>query len=117
MIKKIERFIRRYTKWIKLYASVEADIVFNWRGTEYAIEVETGKKLRRSNPRIENKVRNLNQKYPSHWFFVVTNWKHKRIYQKYGPTYVRKEIPKLLKEQLFVVGSKSCVGKSKSVKF
>jgi len=117
VIKQIEKFIRRHTKWIKLYASVEADIIFSWRGTEYAIEVETGKKLRRSNPRIENKVRNLNQKYPSHWFFVVTNWKHKRVYQKYGPTYVRKEVPQLLKNKLFAVGSKFCVGEPKSAKF
>jgi len=117
VIKQIDKFIRKYTKWVKLYVSVDADIVFTWNGIEYAIEIETGKKLRRSNPRIENKVRNLNKKYSSRWFFVVTNWEHKRIYKKYGPTYVRKEVPPLLKSKLFDVGSEIGNRRLKTPKF
>src|SRR3989344_2175059 len=77
VVKVIEKFIKKYTKNVKLYVSVHPDIIFEWGGRKIAIEVETGKKLRRYNPWLENKVRLLADYY-FNWFFVVTSWKKKR---------------------------------------
>ena len=107
VVKAIEEYIRKeLTPLIELYETRDADIVCEYyEGEKLAIEIETGKKLRKNNPRIEKKVKFLNKKYGKNWFFVVTDWKNKRIYKKYGRTYVRKEVPKVLKNQYFYLGS------------
>src|SRR3989344_8672609 len=104
VVKIIEKFIKKYTKKVKLYVSVHPDIIFEWAGRKIAIEVETGKKLRRYNPWLENKKDNLFNYY-FNWFFVVTSWKKKRTYLLYGPTFVRTQVVKVLKEKVFDVGS------------
>ncbi|MBU0470573.1 MAG: ATP-binding protein [Nanoarchaeota archaeon] len=117
VIKIIEEYIRKYTEKIELLVSSNADIIFEYDNKKVAIEVETGAKLRKNNPRIENKVKLLNKNYGKDWFFVVTDWNVKEKYQKYGETFVRKEIPAILKKRYFSLGSNSAVRDSDSAKF
>src|SRR3989344_2721118 len=107
VVKLIEEYIQRYTSDVVLFETSEADIVFESQGKKVAIEVETGVKLRKENPRVEMKVDLLNKKYGSDWFIVVTDWSFKEKYQKYGKTYVRKEVTAILKKNYFSQGSNS----------
>lgn len=105
--KMIEEYLRRYTDKVELFETKEPDIVFEANEKKVAVEVETGLKLRKNNPRIEEKVILLNKKFNDDWFFVVVDWKDKEKYLKYGNTYVRKEVPAILKKQYFSQGSNS----------
>ena len=51
--------------------------------------------------RLLEKVKTLNQDYGKNWFFVVTEWKDKEKYAQYGETFVRKEVPAILKKRYF----------------
>ncbi len=107
LVKMIENYIRNYTDKVELFETREPDIVFEINGKKVAIEVETGIKLRKTNPVLDKKVANLNKKYKEDWFFVVVDWKDKEKYQKYGKTYVRKEVSAILKKHYFFIGSNS----------
>lgn len=88
-------------KWVEQHLSVNADITFNYDKEEYAIEVETGSLLRKSEQRKE-KVGFLNRKFPNRWLFVVSNKELASEYAKFGPTAIRntmaKKLEKLLKK-------------------
>ncbi|MBU0460267.1 MAG: hypothetical protein KJ771_05660, partial [Nanoarchaeota archaeon] len=117
VIKIIEEYIRKYTEKIELVVSSNADIIFEHEEKKVAIEVETGAKLRKNNPRIENKVKLLDKNYGKDWFFVVTDWNVKEKYQKYGETFVRKEIPAILKKRYFSLGSNFAVRDPETTEF
>jgi len=81
----------------------QADIVFNSKGKDYAIEVETGKI--NNLKRLKEKVNNLKKYYENNWFFIVTDRNLQKYYQKYGETYSQRNI-KLKISKLFKSGSK-----------
>nr|MBA4405300.1 hypothetical protein [Nanoarchaeum sp.] len=107
IIKKIEEYIKGYTDKVEIYTTRLPDIVFEVNDRKIAIEVETGLKLREENPRIEDKVKHLNKEYKDDWFFVVIDWRDKIKYEKYGKTYLRSEVPAILKKNYFARGSHS----------
>ena len=98
VIKAIEAYLVKNKIHYKLFETKEPDIVMYFGKKRVAIEVETGLKLRENNPRVEEKVKELQMKFGENWFFVVTDWQDKEQYSKYGKTYVRKEIPAVLKK-------------------
>ena len=103
VIKVIEEYLRKYVQEVTLYETRDADIVFACGKEKVAIEVETStQKL----SRIKEKVEMLNKKYKK-WFFVVTDWTDKAKYQRFGSTYVRKEVPAVIKKDF--LGSNSGV--------
>ena len=114
VIKIIEEYIRKYTEKIELVVSSDADIIFEHDGKKVAIEVETGS---RHESRIKKKVKLLNKRYGQDWFFVVTDWRKKEKYSKFGKTFVRKEIPPILKKKYFSLGSNFPDRSSESAKF
>jgi len=102
VIKAIEEYLKKYTEKVELLVSSNADIIFEHNGVKVAIEVETGKQ---HYSKVEEKVKLLKKRFGTNWFFVVTDWKEKENYAKYGITLVRKEVPAVLKKQYFSRGS------------
>ena len=43
----------------------------------------------------------LKRAYGNDWFFVVTDWRLKESYEKYGRVYARMEVPAILKKRHF----------------
>ena len=102
--KIIRDYICKYVDNVEMPESVDADIIFEYNGKKIAIEVETGS---RHISRVEEKVEILKRKYGKDWFFVITDWNIRRKYEKLGRTYVRKEVPAILKKEYFAVGADS----------
>ncbi len=97
LIKAIEEHLERYTKNVKLFNTTKPDIVFKDKeGKVWAVEVETGSK--KDKKRLEEKVRILKKNLGGRWFFVVTNEKTKKMYEKYGETLTRFNVPERLAE-------------------
>jgi len=86
-------------KCIEKHLSVNADITFTYDKEEYAIEVETGSLLRKSEQRKE-KVGYLNRKFPKRWLFVVSNKEIASGYAKFGPTATRNSMARKLEKLL-----------------
>ena len=85
---------------VKLFETKKPDIVFTINGKEYAIEVETGKVLKKNKKQLIEKVKTLNKEYMDNWFFITTNKNLAPIYNKIAPTcekrYIINRIKKLL---------------------
>ena len=97
LIRDIVSYLKNFTDKIKTYEINNPDIVFEAKGKEYAIEVETGK-LFIHKKKIAAKIRNLNSKFEGRWFFVLTN---RRFYPKYirlGETYTKLSIVTKIKK-------------------
>lgn len=72
-------------------------LFFEKKNKKIAVEVETGLKLSKDIKHIKEKVELLNEKYRK-WFFVVTNRDCKKRYERFGTTYLRTEIPQIMKK-------------------
>jgi hypothetical protein len=81
-IKEITDYLRHFTQDIKTYRTTKPDIVFNSKGKDYAIEVETGKI--NNSKQLKSKVINLNRRYRDNWFFFLTNRDLLNHYSKFG---------------------------------
>jgi len=77
----------------------DADLIFTWKGKNYAIEIETGS-LFRKKLQIEEKLKLLNKRYGKRWMFVVSNKNLLSKYRKLGFTTSRKDFEKNLKKLL-----------------
>jgi len=99
-IKEISDYLKNFTNEVKTYRTVKPDIIFNSKGKEYAIEVETGK-IGNKKYTLE-KVNLLNRHYNKNWFFFVTDRNLQNYYKKYGETYnkrnIKRKIAKLFKK-------------------
>ena len=84
--------IKKWTKEVWMYDSVNPDIVFVGKnGKKYAIEVETGHLYKKEKDKLAQKhARNLAD-YED-WCFVVTNKMYEYAYKKYGKTFTRNNI-------------------------
>lgn len=97
LVKAIESQLRNYTDKIWLYETKEPDIVFELNNEKIAVEIETGFKLDNCIGEFKIKVNYLNKKYKK-WFFVVTKRDYKKQYEAFGTTYLRTEIPQIMKK-------------------
>lgn len=98
VVKAIEEYIKKYTDNVELVVSSNADIIVGHQGRTLAIEVETGKKFTNDRKQLDTKLTMLRKNFGDHWFFVVTDWTFKEKYVQLGKTYVRKEVPAILKK-------------------
>ena len=89
--KIIEEYLREFTKEVVLYVTVKPDIVFKAGGQKFAIEAETGRMVKDRN-KMEIKVGLLNKEYGKDWFFVVTSYKLREKYERWGRTLVLGEV-------------------------
>jgi len=84
---------------IQEHLVVEADITFNFNNKKYALEIETGTLLGKKQ-QTQEKVADLNKKYPKRWMFIVSNKNLLPKYQKLGFTTQRKWVLENLKKLL-----------------
>jgi len=85
---------------IREHESVDADITFKYKSKIYALEIETGTLLGKKK-QTKDKIDFLNMKYPSRWFFIVSNKTLLPKYSSFGPATQRngvlEKLQKLLK--------------------
>ena len=107
MTKIIMDEVQKYTENVVEYSTFGPDVMFQvpTKGQDkpewYAIEVETGKTLKKNPSALDKKVRKNNSlEHLNKWFFVVTDANLKNDYQKYAETLTRTEVKTKIK-QLF----------------
>jgi len=98
MVYDIADYLRQQTEKVNLYESVRPDIIFEADNKKYAIEVETGKVLKKDKKKFLNKVKNLKKEFGNNWFFVLTNRNFYDDYKKFGETYHKRNILSKLKD-------------------
>lgn len=81
---EIYQFLKKFTNKINLYRTVKPDLVFDFHGEKYAIEVETGRMYESNKKELELKVQNLNKLYKKNWFFVLTDRNFVSRYREFG---------------------------------
>ena len=101
LIKDIEDYLQKISDKVELFETTKPDIVFEFKGGKYAIEVDTGKVFTKDKKKLENKIENLKKEYGKRWCFVVTNYRFASSYNQLGKTFTRKnflkQFPKWLK--------------------
>lgn len=85
--------------YIEDHLSKDADITFDYKGKTYALEIETGSLLGKSE-QTRDKVNYLNRKYEDSWMFIVSNRDLYGKYKKLGFTSQRKDVLKNIKKLL-----------------
>ncbi len=95
------QFLEGYRYITNVHGSLtrDADLIFTWKGKNYAIEIETGS-LFRKKLQIDEKLKLLNKRYGKRWMFVVSNKNLLAKYRKLGFTTSRKDFEKNLKKLL-----------------
>ena len=86
-------------KNIKEYLTKEADIIFNYNGKNFAIEIETGNLLGKKK-QLQEKLNYLNKKYPLRWMFIVSNRNLLSEYNKFGIATQRKGVSEKIAKML-----------------
>lgn len=86
-------------KYIEEHLSKEPDLTFEYQNKTYALEIETGSLLGKSEQKRE-KVNSLNRDYEDGWMFIVSNRDLLGKYSKLGFTSQRKDVQKNLKKLL-----------------
>jgi hypothetical protein len=84
---------------IKEHLTKEADITFTFKNRRFAIEVEIGSLLRKSN-QLKEKVKHLNKFYSKRWMFVVSHRDFVPKYRKFGFTSPRNRVCEKLEKLL-----------------
>jgi len=77
---------------VQMLDTKSPDVVFEYGGIAWAIEVETGSVLKKSKKQLLEKIKRLEEKYPKTWFFVVTNKNLVSKYKQFGDTFDRSAI-------------------------
>ncbi len=81
------------------FLTVDADVVFEFDGKKYAVEIECGSLLGKKN-QLSAKLKDLNKKYPKRWLFLVSHRDLFSKYRRFGPTSTRAELDKKLRKML-----------------
>jgi len=95
----IAEFLEKKNIKVNKYTTQKPDILFNFKGKNYAIEVETGSVLT-NKKKFMQKVKQLNNNYGKRWLFVVTNRNLVKKYGKFGKAVDKRYIGNYLKRLL-----------------
>jgi hypothetical protein len=99
VIHDIKSFLEKKGIEVETFNTKKPDLVFKIKDKNYAIEVESGKKIEKDRKQIERKVEELNKNY-KHWCFVVLTPNVVKKYKQYGETidvrYLREKLSKLV---------------------
>ena len=85
VIYDIKQYLEKKGIKVQIYTTKKPDIVFNLKNKKYAIEVETGTKIKKDREMILDKIKSLNKDYDK-WFFVITNNHNLKDYKKLAET-------------------------------
>jgi conjugal transfer ATP-binding protein TraC len=92
----IANYLKKFTNKVQLFETKKPDIIFEIDKKKYAVEVETGKVLKKNKKQLLEKVKALNKEYGKNWFFVMTDRNLCSKYSKFGKTYDKRGIAKQL---------------------
>ena len=92
VVLSIAKLLEGRVQDIKTYAAVNADIIFWYKGKDYAFEIETPLGLRQKKGRLRVKANWNDYEYVNRWWFVVTRSAYKRSFTKYGKVLTRTEV-------------------------
>lgn len=84
---------------VKECLTVDADLIFKFNKKKYAIEVELGSLLGKKE-QLKNKIKDLNEKYPERWTFVVSHRDLLKKYKKFGVSCSRANVGEKLSKML-----------------
>jgi len=84
---------------IDVHDTRDADITFKHNNRRYAIEIETGNLLKKTD-QLKQKILYLNKNYPNRWFFIVSNRNLQANYKKYGISTQRNRVSEILQKML-----------------
>ena len=90
LVQIIKKFLENNFEYVKEYRTREPDIIFKVKNKYIALEIETGRVLKKNKKRFFEKVKSLNENYGDDWFFIVTNRDLVKKYKQYGKTLTRK---------------------------
>jgi len=80
--------------------TVDADIIFEYEGKTYALEIETGDLIWKKD-QLDGKIRYLNRKYSKkRWMFIVSHRNLVKKYKKYGNVTTRSQVLEKVKKML-----------------
>lgn len=96
LVHNLVNCLKKYANNIKTSETSNPDITFEINGIKYGIEVETGISYYKDKDRIMNKVKELKEKFSDNFFFVLTDSRYSKNYNKYGKTFNRQTIVKQL---------------------
>lgn len=101
LVWSVKRLIKQTDgiKKIKEHLTKDADLTFEFKGKEFALEIEKGDLLRKHNP-LKEKIDYLNKEYPERWMIVVSNRDFFTKYKKYGFTSTRERLSENLSKLL-----------------
>jgi len=97
--KVVEEDLKGHAEDIVLNFSTEPDVVVKVNGKALAFEVETGTATVRGDKRIEEKFDRVRKNY-ANFFIVVSDWKMKNKYKKYGRVITRQEMVPAIKRAI-----------------
>ena len=92
VVLSIAKLLEGRVQDIKTYAAVNADIIFWYKGKDYAFEIETPLGLRQKKGRLRVKANWNDYEYVNRWWFVVTRSAYKRSFTKYGKVLTRNQV-------------------------
>ena len=99
VIQYIKSFLEKKEIKVETFNTRKPDLIFKIKSKTYAIEVESGKKIKKDKKQIINKVKELNENYKN-WFFVVLDRNVSKAYSELGETvdirYVKIRLNKIL---------------------
>jgi hypothetical protein len=93
--------LRQYTKKVSIHLTQYPDILFECKGKEWAVEVETPFGLPKKHRRLAQKAQENNQKYDSRWVIAVTHSAYAKSFKRYAKVLRRNEVEEWIKH-LFV---------------
>ncbi len=109
----LANFLEKNGIVVQKFVTKKPDLVFDFNGKKYAIEIETGSVLSKIK-NLEEKVKLLNKNYDE-WFFVVTNRNKVKKYKKFGKAidvrYLSLKLEKLLKNRQIKLKGKSNISR------
>ncbi len=96
----IANFLESKGVQVSLFVTKKPDLVFELNSRKFAVEVETGKVIKKKRPELIKKVNLLKKEYDE-WFFVVSDKKLVQKYRSLGKTiekrYLLNYLEKILK--------------------
>jgi conjugal transfer ATP-binding protein TraC len=85
VIHDIKNYLEKKGIEVQTFNTRKPDLTFEKESKKWAIEVETGTKIKKDPKMIKTKINYLNKNYDE-WFFVVINTASVSAYRKSGPT-------------------------------
>ena len=101
LVWSVKRLIKKTDgiKKIKEHLTRDADLTFEFKGKEFALEIEKGELLGK-HKQLKEKIDYLNQEYPKRLMIVVSNRDFFTKYKKFGFTSTRKRLSENLAKLL-----------------